>query len=300
MDRTELAWAAGFWDGEGSAYLSGSSDRATKQPQARINQASTAGVPEVLLRFQRALGFGDVQGATLKDGREPLYRWEVSSREDVRRTGVALHAWLGRVKREQFAATLCLAPPSRANDSETARDEWIAWCAGLFDGEGSTYLLKHGSHAGHVVIETAITQSSFDGRPQVLERFRNIVSSGKVYGPYDTGPHWAPVYRWKAHRRREIEQMLALLWPQLGAVKREQALAAMKVVSAQPLLPRGNPAWGNRKLTCVRGHDYEAARVRPFRSRGKNVVPPRASHQCLTCVREAARAKRQRERKNGG
>ncbi len=58
MDRTELAWAAGFWDGEGSAYLTGSRDRATKQPQARMDQSSTTGVPEVLIRFQKALGSG--------------------------------------------------------------------------------------------------------------------------------------------------------------------------------------------------------------------------------------------------
>lgn len=150
------------------------------------------------------------------------------------------------------------------------------------------------------MIETAISQSSFDGVPDVLERFRQVTGIGKVYGPYDAGPDRASVYRWKAHRRDQIEQMLAFLWAQLGKVKRDQAEAAMQVVAAQPPLPRGNPAWGNRKAACVRGHDYERARVRPFRGRGKNADPPRASHQCLACVREAARARRTPKRKNGG
>src|SRR5207247_4911519 len=56
MDRFDLAWAAGFFDGEGWANAVAQEGRKTKQPQARINQADPNGVPEVLLRFQRAVG----------------------------------------------------------------------------------------------------------------------------------------------------------------------------------------------------------------------------------------------------
>lgn len=304
MDRTEPAWAAGFWDGEGSAYLSGSSDRATKYPQARINQASTTGVPEVLIRFQRAVGFGRLRGPDLAEGREPLYRWEVTNRIEVLETLNALDRYLGHVKRSRFHGVLRLpAPPPRAEpgwDPDAER----AWSAGLFDGEGSTYLVRHRSHAGYFVLEAAITQSSWSGVPEVLERFQRIFAIGKIYGPYPGSEGHAPVYRWKCHRRDQIEAMIAALGTELGRVKRAQAAQALGVVAAQLPLPRGNPAWGNRKTHCIRGHEYATARMRPFKGRGKNERAPRESHHCLVCLRQHAERKRrergQNERRPGG
>lgn len=98
MDRTELAWAAGFWDGEGSAWRSQPAGRNTAQPCARINQSSTGGIPEVLIRFQRAVGLGTVKGPDIEEGKEPLYRWVASSRSDILTTFDVLLPWLGPVK----------------------------------------------------------------------------------------------------------------------------------------------------------------------------------------------------------
>jgi hypothetical protein len=296
MDRTELAWAAGFWDGEGSTWLTRPEGRGTAQPQARINQASTSGMPEVLVRFQRAVGFGSLQGPNLTEGRDPLYCWVVSSRGEVRAVLSQLEPWLGAVKRVQLWRVLGLNETVRAG-AIADQDQLLAWCAGFYDGEGSTYLARHQSHAGYHVLEAAITQSSWVGVPEVLERFRDAFGVGKIYGPYPAGPGWAPVYRWKAHRREQIESIIARLRPWLGEAKRTQADAAIKVVTDQEPLPRGNPAWGNRKTHCVNGHEYATARVRPFRSRGKNSEQPRASKQCLACVRDHARRKRAEKKK---
>lgn len=294
VERTELAWAAGFWDGEGSAYLVRQEGRRTAQPHARINQSSTTGMPEVLVRFEAALGFGSLQGPDLMEGREPLYRWVVSSRALVEAILERLEPWLGQVKRHQLQTVLG-APSVSLGRNPVDQRESLAWCAGLFDGEGSVYLAKHQSHAGHLVLEAAITQSSEAGTPEVLERFRDAFGLGKIYGPYPTGPGWAPVYRWKAHRRGHIEVILARLEPNLGAVKRSQAAAALAIVAAQPPLSRGNPAWGNRKTQCVNGHEYASARIRPYRARKPGGVQRRDSKQCLICVRESAR-RRRRER----
>lgn len=301
MDRTELAWAAGFWDAEGSAYLTRARHRPTRHPRARINQSSPTGIPHVLVRFQRILGLGRVRGPVLQEGREPLYRWEVSSRADVASTFAALRPYLGMVKRRQFEVVLG-EPAVYAQDVGPAEvDVARAWAAGLFDGDGSTYLAKHRSHAGQFYLEAALTQSSWTGVPEILPRFANVVGCGRVYGPYPLPAPHAPVYRWRACRRAQIEAMIERLLPYLDPVRRDQALVAFAAISAQPILPRGNPAWGNRKTLCVHGHDYETARLRPFRSRGKNSAPRRASHQCLACVREAARAKRlMAKTENGG
>lgn len=300
MDRCEFAWAAGFWDGEGSAYLTGALDRGTRQPQARVNQSSVSGIPEVLQRFQLAMGFGEVKGPDLREGKEPLYRWVVSNRPEVVKVLTLLRPWLGIVKRRQLANVLGLS----ANDDRPtpqARYEELAWAAGFFDGEGSTYLEKHRTHPGYFRLETGITQADARGIPFVLVEFQRIVGSGKIYGPYPAPEGQDPVYRWKAHRAGEIVAMIDTLRPWLGAVKRDQADRSITIVNGQRPLPRGNPAWGNRKTHCVRGHEYATARVRPFRWRGRNTEARRASKQCLACVREHARRKRlERKEKSRG
>lgn len=170
--------------------------------------------------------------------------------------------------------------------------EALAWAAGLFDGEGSVYLARHRTHAGYLRLEAAITQSDARGMPHVLTQFRRVTSLGFAKGPYPAPPGHDPVYRWKLYRGPDIELMIERLWPWLGAVKREQADRAIRVTRAQLPLPRGNPAWGNRKTHCINGHEYASARVRPFRGRGKNTEPPRASKLCLACLRAHARRKR--------
>lgn len=294
MDRTELAWAAGFWDGEGSTWLTRSMSRITWSPQARINQSSTDGVPSVLVKFQAAVGMGRIHGPELDEGREPLYRWVLSSRREIEQISLLLEPWLGHVKRAQLADVLGRRPQRPATWAQIDPVERRAWTAGFWDGEGSVSLLKHRSHAGHFVPEAAATQSSRVGRPEVLERLHEL-AGGHVYGPYPQPPPWAPVYRWKLFRRDEIRAFFDLIWPRLGDVKRIQAERVMSVLDAQPQLPRGNPAWGNRKTHCVKGHAYVNARVRPFRGRGVNTEAPRESSKCLVCLREYAREQRRRQ-----
>ncbi len=301
MDRTELAWAAGFWDGEGSAWLTRAEGRVRWQPQARINQSSREGVPEVLVRFHLAIRVGAIHGPELDPGREPLYRWTASSRADIEGVYDLVGPWLGVVKRAQLRQVLAIAENDRSRDfASHAPNERIAWAAGLWDGEGSVCLLKHRSHSGHFVPEASLTQSSLSGVPEVLVRIASVGAPGFVYGPFPQPPPWAPVYRWKLFRLEEIRALIELLRPWLGAVKVRQAENVFKVLDAQPKLPRGNPAWGSHKTHCVRGHEYAKARVRPFRGRGMNVEAPRASHQCLQCVREDARAKRRAGKTNSG
>jgi hypothetical protein len=194
------------------------------------------------------------------------------------------------VKKAQFERVLGL--PATLERSEETDAEQLAWAAGLFDGEGSVYLAKHRSHAGYFRLEAAITQSDPSAMPHVLTRFKTATSLGFCKGPYRAPPGNDPVYRWKLYRGPDIQRMVEMLRPWLGEVKRDQADRAIALVSAQASLPRGNPAWGNRKTHCVNGHDYATARIRPFRSRGKNAAPRRDSKQCLACVRDLARRRR--------
>lgn len=290
MDQHELAWAAGFFDGEGWA-----AKNKTRGVQARINQADDNGVPAVLVRLQAALdGLGAIAGPLRKPERRDLYSWTVSSRTDVALLFSLLRPWLGLVKLLQFAAATGGAVPVQANIA--AKDDvWRAWAAGLFDGEGSSYLLKHRTHPGYLVGELAVTQSSLVGSPEVLRRFAAVVGAGYIAGPFTQRSATKNVYRWKAGARVDVERVIAELWPWLGEVKRVQAQRMLDVVRAQPELPRGNPAWGNRKTHCINGHEYATARMRPYVARG--VGNPRRENQlCLVCLRDYARKQRETRR----
>jgi hypothetical protein len=282
LDEHELAWAAGFFDGDGWAALSRPKVRRTGQPQARINQSSLGGVPEVLVRFRDAVGVGRIGGPKIEEGREPLYWWVASSRADVTKTGTAIGPWLSMAKRAQFAVAAGLRFEAEPMHS-------FAWAAGLFDAEGSTSLSDHRSHAGHKYVEASITQGGAFP-PQELARFADLVGLGKIYGPYQQEGATEPIYRWRIQTADGVRRALHLLQPWLGDVKRAHAWSALSVIDAQPILHRGRLEWGSHKTHCIHGHEYATARVRPYVSRGG--VRRRENKQCLECTREQARARR--------
>jgi hypothetical protein len=292
VDEHELAWAAGFFDGDGWAALVNDRRRGRAQPHAQINQAGPVGVPEVLTRFRDAVGVGRVAGPKVEDGRQDLYWWIASSHGDVWRTGQLIGPWLSSAKRSQFLAATGLPfadPPL----------ESVAWAGGLYDAEGSTSLSDHRSHRGFKYIEAAITQGCKALAPEELVRFSRLVGVGRVYGPYVQAGATELVYRWRIQRTDAVRNVIHLLLPWIGDVKRDQAFAAFRTIDGQPTLRRGRTEWGSHKTHCIHGHEYVTARIRPYVSRGTG-TERRASKQCLACVREQARAKRAPQNKIGG
>lgn len=282
MNEHELAWAAGFFDGDGWAALSRRKRRRTGQPMAQINQSGLDGVPEVLLRFQRAVGVGRIGGPKIDEGREPLYWWVASSRADVTRTGELIGRWLSDQKRAQFSAATGTGFRRGCTDS-------FAWAAGLFDAEGSTSLSDRSSHAGYKAIEAGVTQGSGAGIPQELARFQQVVGVGRIYGPYEQDGANEPIYRWRAYTAVDVRNVLHVLQPWLGDVKRKQAHSALATIDSQPTLVRGRVEWGSHKTHCIHGHEYATARLKPYVSRTGAGVQRRPSKQCLVCVRDRAR-----------
>lgn len=261
---------------------------------ARVNQAGDDGVPQALLRFREALGgLGALGGPDRAPFKQDLYRWSVSSGSGVRELLTLLGPWIGEVKGAQLSvASRVLLVPSAPPRADKA---WRAWAAGLFDGDGCSALLHHRTHVGYLVPELTITQSSNSGRPQVLNRFAEIVSAGAVFGPYPQNNGWSDVYRWRASARGDCKRVIEALWPYLGAVKRVQAKRVIDALAMQPDLQRGNPAFGYHKDRCVHGHAYATARVRPFIARSGG-DEPRANAKCLVCLRLYAQKARDTKR----
>jgi hypothetical protein len=291
LESHDFAWAAGFFDGEGWAAFQ---HRGTR---ARINQAGTDGVPDVLLKFQRIVGVGRIDGPVLAQGKRPLYYWEATSRPDVAQVAELIGPWLCPVKRAEFEGALRSSIlPSVWPGSMS---EELAWAGGFFDGEGSTCLDKHRTHADFFVPVLYVPQAAADGIAPELVRLQKAIGFGTISGLRKSKPPRKPYRRWRVFTIDKVFLALHMLWPFIGSAKREQARRAMQIVLAQPDLVRGNPAFGVAGARyCLRGHDKWNARVRPFKGRGRNEEDP-MNHlrQCLACVREDAQAKRNKKRR---
>jgi len=105
IDREELAWAAGFFDGEGCfSYV-----KTTRYGVATINQIWL----EPLQRFQRAVGglgkiYGPYEQKAHRDKwrRKPQWSYRAHRRDDVQAVAAMLWFKLGTVKRSQAAEVL--------------------------------------------------------------------------------------------------------------------------------------------------------------------------------------------------
>jgi len=284
LDNHDLAWAAGFFDGEGWT------NRKRRGVQARINQAGVDGVPEVLTKFQGIVGVGRIKGPVIVEGKKPLYWWEATSQRDIARVASFIGPWLCPVKRSQFERTLRTSLLSVSWPGSFSEE--LAWAGGFFDGEGSTYLEKHRTHAGHFYPVMYVPQSADKGTAAELLRLRAATALGKISGICRPKSRWRPYRRWRVVTPAKVQLALHLLWPFIGGLKREQARRTMQVIHAQPDLARGNPAFGIAGARyCLRGHDKWSARVRPYVGRGRN-GGPNDRRQCLQCLRDNARRKR--------
>ncbi|HEV8670095.1 MAG TPA: hypothetical protein VGS01_05095 [Candidatus Limnocylindria bacterium] len=100
---TELAWVAGFFDGEGYIGSGGANGRRTIEMS--IAQATPAGsMPPTLARVRSVLGVGSLRGPRLLPNpwsKLPQCVWVTNAFEDVQFATAMLWRWLGPVKRTQ-------------------------------------------------------------------------------------------------------------------------------------------------------------------------------------------------------
>src|SRR5213593_179378 len=99
LDQAELAWAAGFFDGEGSTIARKNTLRpGYRRLEVQVPQSGPGGVPAVLGRFQNAvLGMGRMT-ARRKDG---TFAWRAMLFEEAQATIALLWPFLGPIKRAQ-------------------------------------------------------------------------------------------------------------------------------------------------------------------------------------------------------
>ena len=276
LDSAELAWAAGFFDGEGSTIARSFKSRpGYHQLNLTVPQSGRDGVPPVLLRFQRVmLGMGRVSGPS----GEGIYMLRYAAREEARLVLELIWPHLGDIKRAQAARSIELierqyadgsyrrrrvrrSPPERpVLQDPAAADLERAWAAGFLDAEGCFGLARAGARRkgpDWYRIRASASQHGALGEPApVLLRLHHALGGlGRIecHGEPDD-------FRWCAEGPENVERVLEITRPWLGAEKSADAAAALAGFRSQVRL-KGD------SVRCIRGHEYSYTAMRGGRMR---------------------------------
>jgi hypothetical protein len=97
----------------------------------------------------------------------------------------------------------------------------LGWCAGFFDGEGTTSVLK-AQRDKYSYIRMGISQKD----RRCLDRFQIAVGCGNIYKS-----NTREIYSWNCYKKDDVENVLLLLWPYLSNLKKEQAVRSRETVA---------------------------------------------------------------------
>jgi len=101
----EIAWAAGFFDGEGSTGCSWREKKRDRQLRLSISQVNK----DNLLRFQNATGnLGHILGPYQRPGRKPIWAYRIDTAKGVKAIIGILWPFLSKEKRQQATVALDL------------------------------------------------------------------------------------------------------------------------------------------------------------------------------------------------
>jgi hypothetical protein len=129
----------------------------------------------------------------------------------------------------------------RSKIGEESSETWLAWAAGLYEGEGSCSVIynTHKKRRFHPQLNLGSTDRD------VVYKFHSVVGFGNVTGPYYP-KNRKLIWRWRGHGWEAVRFFLEHLGPYLGE-RRKARLHEILVMEQN--LPEKLPTLGPRKLT---------------------------------------------------
>ena len=112
---------------------------------------------------------------------------------------------------------------SLAGSNPAADTNWIAWAAGLFEGEGSAYMVTQrtrGVGYNYPRLELKMTDED------VVRKFHKVVGVGRVryYKPASRPSHWKPAWAWYCSNIEDCRKVIDMIWPYLGKRRRDKII----------------------------------------------------------------------------
>ena len=100
---------------------------------------------------------------------------------------------------------------------------WLAWAAGIIDGEGCIYFNKQKTKAGKPSFTLKVEVVQLD--PRMPRKLQELFGGNVKYKAKRQQPHWRPIYVWYLCSQRAADALADIL-PWL-TVKKEQAEIAI-------------------------------------------------------------------------
>lgn len=208
-----IVWAAGYFEGEGCIFL-----KDGKYPRIAIGSTD----PDVLAMFMMAVNCGNLNGphsiGLRRDGtpKQPIYYFNICRRKEVEETALLLLPYLGERRTAKIKEVLSIT------DSIYKSEPCIAWAAGLYEGEGNI-TLQRGKY-----IYLSVKSTDID----VLDKFRDVVNTGNIYGPYTNhtnknGKDNKPPYEFKMSNWNKVKLLTDQFLPYLSRRRREDIIKMM-------------------------------------------------------------------------
>lgn len=102
----------------------------------------------------------------------------------------------------------------------------IAWCAGLFEGEGCFTVMcyDHGAGSDQPRCYLAMT----DEEP--VRRFHQLLGVGHVYTRGSNNPKHKPQWQWQVAKQKDVRYVIETLYPWLSPRRKERADELMMIL----------------------------------------------------------------------
>jgi hypothetical protein len=129
INREQLAWAAGLFEGEGCFSTS---TRRTRRPGAPTSRKCAAQINmtdhDVVSRFREVMGFGSIRSIKqAQPHHKPQLKWVASSFEHFQATVALLWPWLGARRRARAKELLQEAREYYASAPAGRRRGYVRW-----------------------------------------------------------------------------------------------------------------------------------------------------------------------------
>ena len=126
----------------------------------------------------------------------------------------------------------------------------VAWCAGLFEGEGCITL-------GGNCPRLQVNMTDKD----VLDKFHALIGLGRLTGPHGKGskyPNAKPYWVWRCSGAEQPQAILTFFWGWLGARRKQRAKEVLSVCWNSPIALQ---VLNREKTLCFRGHEFKVVRT---------------------------------------
>lgn len=204
MHSLGLAWATGFFEGDGNARLTvsrrlgsiGSDGYVAKRNYRYPDISARNADPSLLENLKNQVNCGSVLGPyrNIGYGRGWIYLYSVRGKLAEHVARLLWPFCVSKSKQNQLSTVI--KRPSRSI-SDVGKEERLAWLAGFFGAEGCAfaYFHRHGKlQHGYLNPKVSIANTQCD----VLDRIKTITGCGLVSlsGPLQEG--YLPIYRFTA------------------------------------------------------------------------------------------------------